>query len=438
MSRQTGAAHPPALYVLFFTEMWERFSYYGMRSLLMLYMLQARQFTVAHAGAIYGLYTGLVYLTPLAGGYLADRSWGQKRAIWAGGLLMAIGHFVLALPYAAAFYPALALLVIGNGLFKPNISVIVGQLYAVGDRRREAAFSLFYMGINLGAVMSPLICGTLGQRVGWHYGFGAAGVGMLIGLAIFARGQRHLQQVGLAPLRPPTAAQPPSSANAQLETSRRVVLERLLVLLALALFGNVIFWAAFEQAGSSMTLFAEQATQLELGHSGWSLPSSWLLAVNPAFIALLTPAFTRLWLRLEASGHEPAVPLKFALGLTLVAAGFAVLATAGYVFDQGHLRVSIGWLLVAYFLHTCGELCVSPVGLSAVTRLAPTAFVSLLMGFWFASMAVANLLGGALASDYGQLAMADFFAIPALLAAFAALLLLVLARPLTRMMHGLS
>ena len=434
MSTATWSAHPPGLYVLFFTEMWERFSYYGMRSLLMLYMLEARHFNVAHAGTIYGLYTGCVYLTPILGGLLADRHLGQRRAIAWGAVLMALGHFTLALPATAAFYPALVLLVVGNGLFKPNISVIVGQLYEVTDRRRDSAFSLFYMGINLGAFFSPLICGTLGQWVGWHYGFGAAGIGMLVGLGVYQWGQRHLGSHGLLPQARAARGAAPAAPVAPLTA---MVWQRLGVLLVLALCGNVVFWAAFEQAGSSMTLFAEESTRLDLLGDHGRVPSSWFLAANPFFIALLAPLFTKLWQHLATRHREPSTPLKFALGLTLVAAGFAVMVAAGRAYEL-HGRVSMVWLLAAYFLHTCGELCVSPVGLSAVTKLAPARFASLLMGFWFASMALANFLGGDLAGDYAQLDKGTFFAIPALTAALAALVLLCMARPLQRMMHGVQ
>lgn len=445
--------HPPGLYVLFLTEMWERFSYYGMRALLMLYMVQGLHWSIADAAQMYGLYTGLVYLTPVLGGYLADRYIGQHRAVLAGAGLMALGHFLLALPTAHGFLPALALLVLGCGLFKPNLSVLIGTLYAPDDPRRDGAFSLFYMGINVGALLAPLVCGTLGQRWGWEWGFGSAGIGMLLGLIVYVAGQRYLQPWGpavatdrLQSLEAPIGAQTPvCSLPKRPSKSPRttkaqggdvdVVLQRLGALALLALFGNVAFWAAFEQAGSSLAIFAEKYCELHIGGGAWAMPSSWYQAFNPLLIIAATPLFSSLWPRLAAAKREPSTPIKFVFGLAMVSIGFCLMRQAGTLVDAGN-KVSLLWLLAASVCNTCGELCVSPVGLAVVSRLAPVRHIGLAMGGWLGSVALANLFGGALASRFGQMPHALFFSVPAVTCALAALLLLAFAPRLQRWMHG--
>ena len=307
--------------------------------------------------------------------------------------------------------------------------MIVGKLYPPGDPRRDSAFSIFYMGINLGAFLAPLICGYLGQRVGWHYGFGAAGVGMVISMAIFAAGQGALAGHGLRAT-PQAAAALPLSWRLGANERRRLG-----ALAVLALLGNVVFWAAFEQAGSSMTLFAERSTDLSLPALDAVLPSSWLQSANPLFIGLLAPLFSGLWLYLARRGREPETPTKFAIAMLLVAAGFGVMLVAGARYDAGCTRVSMLWLLAAYFLNTCGELCMAPVGLAAVTRLAPPQLVSMVMGLWLASMALGNWLSGDFASQYDAMPKMIFFGVPMLGAAVAGLVLLLLARPLHRAME---
>ena len=477
--------HPRGLYVLFFTEMWERFSYYGMRALLMLYMVQALGLDVAHAGRLYGLYTAGVYLTPLLGGFLADRLLGAQRAVTWGASLMALGHFAMALSPMPFFYVALGLLVVGCGLFKPNLSVLVGDLYHADDPRRDQAFGLFYMGINLGAALAPLVCGTLGQRYGWHWGFGAAGVGMVFGLLIFQQGRRHVVPASLAaevPAQPivdatadaPTPelavgtqdsldaapGQPPSvapfvtgcverehavgrphpaeaAAVVREAPAPKVVAQRLLVLLALALFGNVIFWSAYEQAGSSMAVFVDRYCDLRLFGGAWQVPSSWYQAVNPLFIILLTPALGITWSALHAWRKEPSTPMKFVIGLGCLSLSFAVVRAAGGHADAGE-PVPLSWLLFATFVSTLGELCISPVGLSAVTRLAPPRYASVAMGAWLASIALGNYLAGELASNFGQVPHVIFFAVPMVSAGLAAMFLWLLSPSLRRMMHAPS
>ena len=421
--------HPPGLYVLFFTEMWERFSYYGMRSLLVLYMVQGLHYDIVKASAWYGLYTGMVYFTPALGGLITDRYLGQDRAIVLGGALMALGHFAMVVDTVPFFVLALTLIVLGCGLFKPSVSVQVGTLYELDDPKRDGAFSFFYMGINLGGFLAPLICGTLGQKFGWHYGFGCAGIGMVVALVIYGFGRKHLVPVCAAR---GTQLEPGAPQRSTITPSQW---SHIWALLILSIFGNIAFWATFEQAGTSLTLFAEQSVDLWMGGLGVTMPSSWFQMANPLFIMVLAPLFSALWLRLNALGKEPSTPMKFVLGLMLVGGGFAVMAHAGALADGGH-KVGPGWLILTYFLNTCGELCVSPVGLATVTRLAPQAWVSLLMGMWLASQALANLLGGALAGEYALMAHGAFFRAPMLLAGLSALMLWALVRPLSKMMQG--
>lgn len=423
--------HPRGLYVLFFTEMWERFSYYGMRSLLLLYMTQSLNYSVAQAGTIYGLYTGAVYFTPIVGGYFADRILGQQRAILIGAILMSFGHFVLAIPHTAAFFSALILLILGNGLFKPNISVIVGKLYAPDDPRRDAAFSLFYVGINLGAFLSPFVCGTLGQRVGWHWGFASAGIGMLLACLIFITGRSLLEGKGMHTeiSRIATGYSPEKRSLTHIEW------QRLGALGILAIVGNVIFWSAFEQAGSSLTLLAEHNTDLSIQTFHWQVPSSWFQAANPLFIAILGPLFSYVWPRLAQRQREPSTPIKFFMGLALPSIGFLMLSRAGTQIDHGK-TISMTWLLAAYFFNTCGELCLSPVGLSVVTKLSPKHMSSLTMGLWFSSVAIANVIGGQFSGSYDSMSKASFFLIPSLTLGIGAMFLLALHKSILKLMHG--
>ncbi|MGN2391678.1 peptide MFS transporter [Pelomicrobium sp. G1] len=444
------ARHPPGLALLFVTEMWERFSYYGMRAILVLFLIAAPEaggfgWSVEQASRLYGWYTGLVYLTPVIGGYLADRWLGTHRALVAGGSIIAAGHFCLALETLASFYLGLALIIAGTGLFKSNVSTMVGQLYGPEDPRRDSAFTLFYMGINLGGLAGSLVCGYLAEspRFGWRYGFAAAGVGMVLGLAAYLAGRpRWLGDVGDRPARAVavSAARAPSGPEDR---------HRVLALCLTSLF-VVFFWMAYEQAGSSMTVFAERSTDRSIPE--WlaplvpltSIPAAWFQALNPAFILVLAPVASVLWRRLDGSGRGPSTPMKMALGLFFLGAGFAVLAvgTAG----GGPGLVGPGWLVAAYLLHTLGELCLSPVGLSMVTRLAPVRFASMLMGVWFLSNFAANLIGGYLAGMLERVAsgeyfrllggQADFFLIFVVTSLGAGLALAALSPCLRRLGHG--
>jgi POT family proton-dependent oligopeptide transporter len=429
--------HPRGLGLLFVTEMWERFSYYGMRALLVLYLVNVLQWDTARAAGLYGTYTMLVYLTPMLGGYLADRFIGTHKALVIGGGIIAAGHFVLALPGMQAFYAGLTLVVIGTGFFKANVSTMVGQLYRDGDTRRDSGFTLFYMGINTGGFLGPLVCGYLAQseRFGWHYGFAAAGVGMVLGLIAYVMlKRRYLGDIGDKPTGSTKASATTAAAPMTDMSTRNGAIGALLgggiawlisqsifgviigsvigAALAITLLGTqgeerqrvialfivsffvVFFWAAFEQAGSSMNLFADKYTNLQLGT--FTIPSSWFQSVNSMFIIIFAPVFAALWLSLGRRNAEPSTALKMAIGLTLVGAGFLVLMVGGGRADLG-VKVSPFWLIGAYLLHTFGELCLSPVGLSYVTKVAPVKFASLLMGVWFLANAAANKVAGFLA-----------------------------------------
>ena len=457
--RSAGAlwfGHPRGLSTLFFTEMWERFSYYGMRALLVLFMtdMVARGglgMTDVTATAIYGMYTFAVYAVALPGGWIADRITGQRQAVLYGGIVIAAGHFTLAIPSTMAFYLGLTLIVLGTGLLKPNVSAIVADLYPEGGARRDAGFSVFYMGINVGAFAGPLICGYLGEGINWHLGFSVAGVGMLLGVVQYVWGWRHLgdagqlrvqkdgrmralrtlcvgfgvvvtlillvgslQTTGLLTLSILSVAQGTGVIITVLvvlyfayvflfegldddERKRVAVIPVLFVAAA-------IFWSGFEQAGSSMNLFADRLTDRNV--FGWEAPASWLQSVNPLFIIILAPVFGSLWLRLGA--RNPSIPVKFTLGLVQLGLGFLVLAW-GASFATGGNAVSPMWLIVTYFLHTTGELCLSPVGLSSITKLSPKRLVGQMMGIWFMASALGNLLAGLVAGLIESLPLPQLF-----------------------------
>ena len=446
--------HPRGLATLFFTEMWERMSYYGMRALLVLFMVdQIRRggmgLTDEIATAIYGVYTAAVYLVALPGGWLADRLLGGQRAVWIGGIIIMFGHFVLAIPSVASFYLGLILVVLGTGLLKPNISAMVGQLYAPNDPRRDGGFTIYYLGINVGAFLGPLVCGMLADY-NWHYGFAAAGVGMLLGLVQFYYTRNYL---GLAGARPENAASAAyrkrvwlgvaavlvalasiyvGALSGAIELNARAIAEAgtfvivgvaalyfLFVLLfggltrderyrvigiIVLFFGAAMFWAGFEQSGSSLNLFAERYTIREFG--AFSFPAEWFQSLNPFFIIVLGPLFAMLWTALARRNLDPSTPLKFALGLIQLGLGFVVMIGAATLVAEGN-PVLPTWLFFTYLLHTTGELCLSPVGLSAVTRLAPKKFVGQMMGIWFLGAALGNLIAGLVAGEFDPNALSD-------------------------------
>jgi POT family proton-dependent oligopeptide transporter len=434
--------HPQGLSTLFLTEMWERFSYYGMRALLVLYLVNALEIPREHALEVYATYTALVYLTPMVGGYLADRWLGHRRTVVIGALVMALGHFAMAFP--ALLYYALGLLVAGNGLFKPNISTMLGNLYGEGDPRRDGGFTIFYMGINLGAFLAPLVTGTLAELFDWHYGFGAAGVGMLLGLGVFLHGQGRLQQPGLtardwnlivsvvlavvlAVFAVVNLWANVHEAWQGLSLAARALLV-ILLLVALAYLPRIIeslskgqtvrrhpplsreewqriaaiviiaffvlvFWMGFEQAGGTMNLFADQKTDRHL--FGREFPASYYQSLNPLLILLLAPLLSRLWFVWDRSRHAVSVVSKQGMGMLILGLGFVLMAVAD---QRADLIGKVGplWLVGVYFLHTVGELFLSPIGLSMVTKLAPAHLVAMMMGLWFSATAVASYLAGTL------------------------------------------
>jgi len=479
---------PAGLGVLFITEMWERFSYYGMRALLVLYLIASTRevlpdgrpnanpgfgWTEEAAFTLYGIYTWAVYLTPIFGGWLADRLLGTHRSLLVGGWIIAAGHTTLALSHLfgvsagravtlqaspgalVSFVAGLALIVVGTGFFKPCVSVMVGQLYSANDPRRDSGFTIFYMGINLGALLAPLVAGTLGEVVGWHWGFGAAAVGMLAGLFCYQLLRpRHLADIGLAPreLAARNAAQGAGAAEpveAASDPPPRVVWQRIAVILILACVGNVVFWTAFEQAGSSLNVFAKNSTDRFVGglFGSEGFPASWYQSVNPLAILIFAPVFAWLWVFLDRRGRDPSTPVKFSLGLFLLGLAFIAMVLGATQARETGLA-GPHWLLVTYVVYTWGELCLSPVGLSMVTKLAPVRLQSLMMGLWFFSISLANLLGGLIARyskrlESGEIrfvidGLPGFYLMLVVFPMLTGFLLLLMTPMLRRMMHGVK
>jgi POT family proton-dependent oligopeptide transporter len=478
--------HPRGLYTLFFTEMWERFSYYGMRALLLLFMVDTVRgglgLTDQVATAIYGLYTAGVYLAALPGGWLADRLLGAQRAVWYGGIIITAGHFTLAIPRRETFYLGLILVALGTGLLKPNVSAMVGELYPEGGARRDAGFSIFYMGINLGAFLGPFVCSTLGENVNWHYGFAAAGVGMALGLVQYRLSRKHLGEAGLQPgRRKPLPGLERAGLLCGLSAlillvglglagiikvdpvmlARRtgafiVAVAILYFLFVLALvpldktekqrvgviivlfISSTLFWAGFEQAGSSFNLFAERYT---LRHFAWlsrEIPAGWFQSLGPIFIIAFAPVMGALWVRLSRRNLNPSLPVKFGLGLVLLALGFLVMAGAAKLVAAGH-KVWPTWLLTTYLLHTFGELCLSPVGLSSVTKLAPRLLTGQMMGIWFLATSLGNLIAGLIAGEFRADAVEEMpirYLQMVILPLATGAVLTLLARPIKRWIAG--
>ncbi|HYP06754.1 MAG TPA: peptide MFS transporter [Bryobacteraceae bacterium] len=472
--------HPSGLSTLFFTEMWERFSYYGMRALLILFMTAAVTegglgMSTADAGVIYGLVTAMVYMAALPGGWIADQFLGLRKAVLYGGILIAIGNFCLVIPTMSAFYGGLAVIVVGTGLLKPNVSAIVGQLYTPTDARRDAGFSIFYMGINTGALLAPFACGWIAQY-NWRYGFGLAGIGMTIGLIQYTLGGRRLGDAGVKPAGEGDPAQSKRRLMCGLGTLSITVLITVmlavmgvvsakdiadasglvLLIVVIAFFGwllfsaqwtpverkrliviaglfvaAAIFWSVFEQAGSTLNLFAERSTANRI--LGYEYPAPFYQSVNSIFLVLLAPVFAWVWVRLGPK--EPSSPAKFALGLLLVGAGFLVLAIGATAAASG-VKVSPTWLVLTYLCHTMGELCLSPVGLSAMTKLAPASVTGLMMGVWFLALSVGNYMGGRMASMYETLPLQTLFIAVGAFAIVAGIVLAMFVRPMVRLMGG--
>jgi len=428
--------HPRGLATLFFTEMWERASYYGMRALLVLYMTGSvlqpgLGFPDKKATQIYGLYTMLVYLMGIPGGFIADRFIGHYRAVLVGGVVIACGHFSMAIPGLPFFFLGLGLIVIGTGLLKPNVSTMVGTLYRRDDPRRDAGFSLFYMGINTGAFFAPLVTGWLGQKINWHIGFAAAGVGMVFGLIQYVFGRKYLKPAEEA--KTPSTVIVESAAAVPKKAFTRQEWGRIAAASILTLFA-LIFWAGFEQAGSSLTLFADRATRLTI--LGFVYPSSWFQSVEPLFVITFSPIFAWLWLRLARSHREPSSPAKFTFGLFFLSFSFLLMVPAARYYQLHGERVSPFWLIGLYFLQMLGELCLSPVGLSMVTKLSPARIVGFMMGIWFLATALGNYVAGWVAGLVGNRSFSEVFMIAFVTAAVATLILAILIPVIKRMMAG--
>jgi POT family proton-dependent oligopeptide transporter len=494
--------HPRGLSTLFFTEMWERFSYYGMRAFLVFYMTAPVDkgglgFSLAVAGIIYGMYTASVYLMGVPGGWIADRFLGLRRAVMIGGALIMAGHAVLALPIEQGFYLGLALVVLGTGLLKPNISALVGQLYGPSDIRRDAGYSLYYMGINIGAFGAPLVCGYLAQderfrywlehsagvdpNSAWHIGFGAAAVGMFLGLVQYILGVRHLKGAGEHPTPPKNEAEAgrnklilggilaaviglPALIYVLHDTGVLADKEAvgnffgvILALLTIALFtglytvgcqstderrqlivifvlflGATMFWACFDQAGSVLNLFADTHTRREL--LGFSFPASWLQSVNSLFVISFAPVVAALRVVLAKRKREPSSPAKFGTGLVLVGLGFAVMIPAASMIEAGDGPVSPGFLIGLYLMHTFAELCLSPVGLSSMSKLAPARWGGLVMGIWFLASANGSFLAGRAVGLSEDMEPTDFFTLMIILPAALGAVFFALVRPISRML----
>jgi POT family proton-dependent oligopeptide transporter len=458
MNRQGNKKHPRGLYLLFTIEMWERFSYYGMRGILVLYLTKSLfegglAIDVQTASLIYGFYTGFVYFTPLIGGWLADKYLGQRKAINIGAFTMMVGQIVLfATNNHAGLYVGLILLILGNGFFKPNISTLVGKLYEKNDPKRDSAFSIFYMGVNLGAFLAPLVTGLLSDNIfatkneageivsyGYRYGFLAAGIGMFLGQTVFvAFARKYLGNLGLEPGNGKGLTHTKKQSTSEKLTS--IEKQRINVIFIFFLF-SIFFWAGFEQAGSSLTLYADNYIErtLNLPVIGqYVIPTAWFQSVGPLFIVLLAPLFSMFWV--SKTGRNIPVPIKMGSGMVILGAGFffmlAAVAQRGGDVADASIKASLWWLVLTYFVHTIGELCLSPVGLSVVTKLSPPKFASLLMAVWLLSWFFANILAGLLASYVETLGAGNIFLYISVLIIICGFALIALNKTILKMMHG--
>jgi POT family proton-dependent oligopeptide transporter len=481
MNEKTILGHPRGLFVLFFTEMGERFSFYGMKAILFLYLVKGVQdgalgLPEDMAGAIMGLYAAAVYILTLPGGWIADNLIGQKKAIWWGGIVIMIGHILLAIPGPSSlFFAGLASVAFGTGLLKANISSIVGDLYPEGGAKRDSAFSIFYMGINTGALLGMLIVGYLGEQVGWHYGFGAAAFAMLFGLVVFRTFGKDLAHVD----EPKEKGSPKflyvllvillalfaiiyfdvvnlleftSSMQYVIpgltllyfayigffDTSLSTVERKRVAVLFIFFIGAAVFWSGFEQSSTTLTLFADRYTDRNL--LGWEMPASWLQAANSFFIIIFSAMFAALWIFLSKKNMNPSAPLKFGLGLFNLALAFFILYSAAKIVIDGTMA-SVGWLLLTYLFFTLGELCISPVGLSLYTKLAPRKYYSQMMGLWFVAASLGNLIAGVFAGNFTQdnvAQMPSLFMQVSLISLGAGLILAVFSSPIKKWMGGVE
>ena len=460
---QQKKGHPKGLYLLFFTEMWERFSYYGMRAILILYLTKkfiegGLGMDEKYAMLLYGYFTGFVYFTPLIGGWLADRYLGKRLAVMIGGVTMMLGQFTLfGLNSTTGLYIGLLLLIIGNGFFKPNISTLVGGLYKDGDSRRDAAFTIFYMGINLGAMIAPLVIGVVTDNMfattnedgsisyGYRYGFLVSGIGMLLGQVIFnLLGTKYLGDLGTKPVGAVSnteVAKVQKSINPETgkELDEKDEKQRISVIFILLIFA-VFFWAGFEQAGSSLSLYTDKYIDRSIG--SFEIPTSWFQSVNPLFIVTLAPLFTLFWA--SPIGRRLTTPVKMGVGMIILGVGFLFMIgavaerSANGDVDDVNNKAALMWLIMTYLLHTIGELCISPVGLSVVTKLSPPKLASVLMAVWMLSSFFANIVGGYIASYVETMGAGEVFKYIAGFVSVCGVLLILLNKVILKLMHGVK
>ena len=426
--------HPKGLYILFFTELWERFSYYGMRALFTLFLVAETTsdnpgfgWTNDEALALYGWYTMLVYMSSIPGGWIADRLLGQKKTVMVGGILLCIGHTVLALNSETSFYIGCLFIILGVGCLKPNISSMVGGLYKQKDERRDLGFYIFYMGINIGGFAAPILCGYVGEKINWHYGFGLAAIGMFVGQLVYIWGQKYLKHVG----------NPISSKNEQdrellNKPLTKIEKDRVKVLLISFLL-IVLFWAAFEQAGGLMNLYAEQKTDRNL--LGWIVPASVFQSVNSFFIITLATIVGAFWLKWKKKGKEASSLFKIAIGIIVMALGFSFMSAASVQYETEGSS-AMYWLILAYLFHTIGELCASPVSLSFITKLAPLKYASIIMGLYWAATGLGNKFAGLIGQSAQNLGEFEIFTGIAVLWSLIGVLVILLLKPLKRLTHG--
>ncbi|MDA8971666.1 peptide MFS transporter [Flavobacteriaceae bacterium] len=427
--------HPVGLYVLFFTEMWERFSYYGMRAILVLYLVA--EATADNAGlgwsngdalSLYGTYTMLVYVASIPGGIIADKLIGQRKSVLLGGILLVFGHSVLAVEEMWAFYTGLGLIIGGVGMLKPNISTMVGGLYKQGDIRRDKGFTIFYIGINVGAFLSSLIVGYVGEVYGWHYGFGLAGIGMALGLIQYVLGQKHLKHVGnfLG-----------TSENEEEKAASKRPLSKIekdrVVVLFISFLLVIVFWGAFEQAGGLMNIYASEKTNRML--MGWEVPASWFQSLNAMFIIIFGTVVAAYWAKRKLNGKLSTSLFKMILGLIIMGAGFFFMTGASMQYDDGGSS-AMYWLVLAYLFHTIGELCLSPVALSYITKLSPVKYGSIMMGVYFAMTGFGNKLAGLLGESASELGEYTIFTGIAVFCVLFGLLVMVFRNKLEKLTHG--
>ncbi len=435
MKQKELFGHPVGLYVLFFTEMWERFSYYGMRAILVLYLVAETRgdnaglgWTNGEALALYGWYTMLVYVASIPGGWIADKFLGQKKSVLFGGILLVAGHGILSIEQMWAFYTGLGLIIAGVGLLKPNISTMVGGLYKSGDIRRDKGFTIFYIGINVGAFLAGIIVGYVGEVYGWHYGFGLAAIGMALGLIQFIAGQKYLKHVGNN-----TSDSENEEERAAMKRPLTKVEKDRVIVLFISFILVIVFWGAFEQAGGLMNIYASEKTDRML--MGWEVPASWFQSLNAMFIIILGTTVAAYWARRKLKGKISTSLFKMCLGLIIMGIGFFFMTAAAAQFNSDGSS-AMYWLVLAYLFHTVGELCLSPVALSYITKLAPLKYASLMMGVYFAMTGFGNKLAGLLGESASSLGEYTVFTGIAIFCVIFGLLVLLIRKKLEKLTHG--